>query len=298
VGISTTTPYYNLTVASTTGPQLSLSAGAGIAQWVQRNAGGNLYFATTTVAGTATTTVAAFSILGTSGNIGIATTSPTAKLSLQATISTDDLFQVSSTTGASLFKINNYGALLQRLTVRFQPNNMFDTFVALGTIAIQIFIIVMIIAWIMKAPLAVWIAKNSTRILALIFISSTIGSFIYQYGFGYEPCLLCWYQRIAIIPIAILSLTGTLTKSSMLRRQIVILASIGFAIALFHNYIDIFPGSGLDVCGASGVSCLMRYVYEFGYITIPMMSATVLLTGILLPLIAARYPQAAVADSH
>jgi disulfide bond formation protein DsbB len=175
---------------------------------------------------------------------------------------------------------------------------MFDKFVALGTIAIQIFIIVMIIAWIMKAPLAVWIAKNSTRILALIFISSTIGSFIYQYGFGYEPCLLCWYQRIAIIPIAILSLTGTLTKSSMLRRQIVILASIGFAIALFHNYIDIFPGSGLDVCGASGVSCLMRYVYEFGYITIPMMSATVLLTGILLPLIAARYPQAAVADSH
>jgi hypothetical protein len=47
VGVSTTTPYYNLTVASTTGAQLSLSAGADIAQWVQRNAGGNLYFATT-----------------------------------------------------------------------------------------------------------------------------------------------------------------------------------------------------------------------------------------------------------
>ena len=61
-GISTTTPYYNLTVASTTGPQLSLSSGGGFAQWVFRNAGGNLYFATTTIAGTATSSVSALSI--------------------------------------------------------------------------------------------------------------------------------------------------------------------------------------------------------------------------------------------
>lgn len=62
LGIATTTPYYSLTVASTTGPQLSLSAGAGIAQWTMRNAGGNLYFSTTTVAGTATSSVSALSI--------------------------------------------------------------------------------------------------------------------------------------------------------------------------------------------------------------------------------------------
>lgn len=173
---------------------------------------------------------------------------------------------------------------------------MFDTFVALGTIAIQIFIVVMIVAWVMKAPLAAWIGKNASIILATIFIGSTIGSFIYQYGFGYEPCLLCWYQRIAIIPIAILALTGNLTKSALLRRQVLILAIIGFVIALFHNYIDIFPSSGVDVCGATSVSCLVRYVYEFGYITIPMMSATILLVGILLPLLAGRYPQAGIAD--
>ncbi len=172
---------------------------------------------------------------------------------------------------------------------------MFSTLIALGTIAIQIFIVVMVVAWIMKAPLASWIGKNATVILAVIFIGSTIGSFIYQYGFGYEPCLLCWYQRIAIIPIAILSLTGNLTKSRLLRRQILILATIGFIIALFHNYIDIFPGSGVDVCGATSVSCLVRYVYEFGYITIPMMSATILLAGILLPVLAGRYPQESVA---
>lgn len=59
---TSTVGQYGLTVASSTKPQLSLSAGAGVSQWVMRNAGGLFYLATTTVAGTATSTVSAFSI--------------------------------------------------------------------------------------------------------------------------------------------------------------------------------------------------------------------------------------------
>lgn len=68
ISISTTTSYYTFTVASTTGPQIALADGtAGIAEWVFRNAGGNFYLATTTVAGTATTSTSALTINGTSG---------------------------------------------------------------------------------------------------------------------------------------------------------------------------------------------------------------------------------------
>ena len=67
VGIGTSTPTNKLTITDSTASQLTLSAGAGIAQWAFRNAGGNLYLATTTVAGTATTTSAAFSIDGSNG---------------------------------------------------------------------------------------------------------------------------------------------------------------------------------------------------------------------------------------
>ena len=70
VGLSTTTPQFLLNPFSSTLPQLSLSAGAGIAQWTMRNAGGNLYFATTTILGTATTSTSAFTLLN-SGNIGV-----------------------------------------------------------------------------------------------------------------------------------------------------------------------------------------------------------------------------------
>lgn len=60
---TTTSQIGKFTSFSSTAPQLSLSAGAGLAQWVFRNAGGNLYLSTTTVAGTATTTTSALSIL-------------------------------------------------------------------------------------------------------------------------------------------------------------------------------------------------------------------------------------------
>ena len=64
VGIATSTPQWLLNPFSSTAPQLSLSAGAGLAQWTMRNAGGNLYFATTTVAGDATTSTSALSLFG------------------------------------------------------------------------------------------------------------------------------------------------------------------------------------------------------------------------------------------
>ncbi len=76
LGIGTSTPQWLLNPTSATAAQLSLSAGGGLAQWAFRNAGGNLYFATTTVAGTATTSSSALTILGSSGNVGIGTRNP------------------------------------------------------------------------------------------------------------------------------------------------------------------------------------------------------------------------------
>lgn len=167
---------------------------------------------------------------------------------------------------------------------------MFTTLASLGIIALQIAIIVVLIGWITKAPFVKVVAQHAGLITASIFGLATLMSFVYQYGFGYEPCLLCWYQRIAIIPIAILAWTANLRTSKLLQTQVLTLSLIGAAVALFHVVIDVFP-TGIDVCGAASVSCNVRYVYEFGYITIQVMSLTTLAAGILLTLLAKRYPQ-------
>lgn len=159
---------------------------------------------------------------------------------------------------------------------------MFTTLVAIGTIGIQILTAIFIILWATKSPFLSKIHERSNIILAIIFIGSALGSLIYEYGFGYEPCLLCWYQRIAIFGVALLSLTADIRKSRTLQKQVLLFSLLGLMIAILHNYIDLIP-NGLDICG-TGPSCLKRYIYEFGYITIPMMSLTVLLAGSVLSL--------------
>ena len=90
VGIGTSTPMYQLTIASSTGPQLSLSDSAGFAQWAFRNAGGNFYLSTTTIAGTATSTRSIFSIIkgGLTGLFGFGTSTPTTQIDIYSNATT------------------------------------------------------------------------------------------------------------------------------------------------------------------------------------------------------------------
>lgn len=167
---------------------------------------------------------------------------------------------------------------------------MITTLIAASVVALQIAIVVGIILWFYKRDYVLPLAKSANIILPVLFIGSVLGSLYFSDIKGFEPCLLCWWQRIFIFGIALFSLMGDIRKSSLLRKEVLWFSAIGAGIAIFHNILDIFP-TGLDVCG-SGASCLARYVYEFGYITIPMMSLTVLTAGLLLTLLAKRYPQA------
>lgn len=166
---------------------------------------------------------------------------------------------------------------------------MFNKIVAIGVILLQIKFVAIVVAWLTKSDLTKLIYKNANILLRFVFVGGAVGSLIYQYVLGYPPCLLCWYQRIAIFSIAIILFTADIRVSKLLQKQVLVLSILGTLIAIFHNIIDIFP-TGVDTCG-TGPSCLARYVYEFGYITIPMMSLTVLVFGIVIPLIVRRFPQ-------
>jgi hypothetical protein len=110
LGIGTTTPTINsvVTIASSTVPQLSLFGGTGINGWAMRNAGGDLFFSTTTVAGTATTSTSALTIKG-NGKPGLAISSstPFATLAVDSTATNfSNLFAIGSPTKTSLILTN------------------------------------------------------------------------------------------------------------------------------------------------------------------------------------------------
>lgn len=83
VGIGTSTPKFLLQLASSTAPQLNLADGSlTSSQWTLRNAGGNLYFATSSPSTFATSSATAVTI-NNNGFVGIGTTNPRGALDVQ-----------------------------------------------------------------------------------------------------------------------------------------------------------------------------------------------------------------------
>jgi len=167
---------------------------------------------------------------------------------------------------------------------------MISSFLALGTIALQILIVTACVYLFVDRAQLSKIAPYTHIILRIIFTGAVMGSLYFSEVLGYTPCLLCWWQRIFIFGIALLVWTADVRKSPLLQKQLVLFSIIGGGFALFHNIIDIFP-TGIDTCGANGISCLKRYIDLFGYITIPMMSLTILVGAIVLVAIVRLYPQ-------
>ncbi len=108
-----------------------------------------------------------------------------------------------------------------------------------------------------------------------IAVSAVSLSLFYSEIAGFEPCKLCWFQRIFMYPQIILLGIALLKKDFKIVNYALPLALIGSVFALYHNYIY-YGGQSILPCSAFGlgVSCTRRYVFELGYITIPLMSLT------------------------
>lgn len=121
---------------------------------------------------------------------------------------------------------------------------------------------------------------NFIRSFALIaaFLTALIamvGSLFYSEIAGYTPCVLCWYQRIALYPQVLLLGLAAFRRDRHIADYCLGLSVIGGLIAGF-NYREQISPAPLASCSTVGfsVSCSERFVTSFGYITIPLMAAT------------------------
>ena len=105
---------------------------------------------------------------------------------------------------------------------------------------------------------------------------AVLGSLIYSEILGYEPCKLCWIQRIFLYPQLVVlgfALYGKHKGSYALLDSAFALSILGGIVALYHYLLQlgIIPEGSCAAIG-SAVSCAKQFVLAFGFITIPMMS--------------------------
>ncbi|MEK7163311.1 MAG: disulfide bond formation protein B [Patescibacteria group bacterium] len=116
--------------------------------------------------------------------------------------------------------------------------------------------------------------RKSLLIAFLVSFLAALGSLIYSDVIGYDPCKLCWFQRIFMYPQVILFGIAAFRRDAGMKIYGIALSGIGAVIALFHYIGQIgWNPFGLE-CLAIGysVSCAKNFVLQFGYVTIPMMA--------------------------
>ena len=99
---------------------------------------------------------------------------------------------------------------------------------------------------------SMWLPLFGAWIVSLL---ATMGSLFFSEVMELPPCVLCWYQRICMYPLAVIITVGLATEDRGVSRYAWPLALIGLAVATYHNllYYHIIPDS-ITPC-ATGVSC-------------------------------------------
>lgn len=102
--------------------------------------------------------------------------------------------------------------------------------------------------------------------LASIF--SMGGSLYFSEVVGFVPCLVCWYQRIAMYPLVVVLGIAFFRSDPAVWRYALPISLIGLATSVYHVVIQLRPALEAGSCG-SGPPCSGRYVTVFGFVSIP-----------------------------
>ena len=115
-----------------------------------------------------------------------------------------------------------------------------------------------------------FVSKNILILGFLISLAAVVSSLIYSDVIGYPPCMFCWYARVMFYPQLFLFAHAFIKKDRNILPYALILTTIGTLITLYHSIIVMIGESAIP-CTVSGVSCLTRDVFMYGFITIPFM---------------------------
>jgi len=115
-----------------------------------------------------------------------------------------------------------------------------------------------------------------------VALVATLGSLYLSEIRQIEPCMLCWYQRIAMYPLVIVLGVALLRRDGDVWKTVLPLSLIGACTAAYHIAVQWIPSIEVTQC-ATSAPCSLRYFVLYGWVTIPAMAgAAFLLIGTLM----------------
>jgi len=118
----------------------------------------------------------------------------------------------------------------------------------------------------------------------IVAVVATGGSLFFSEIAHFVPCELCWYQRICMYPLSITTLAAALANDFRVARYLLPLPLVGAGVSVYHLLVEngVVAQSTTCLISAPG-GCGVKWINEFGYVTIPTLALTAfVLTGAFL----------------
>ncbi len=114
--------------------------------------------------------------------------------------------------------------------------------------------------------------RNCLYLAWFVSLVAVIGSLYLSEVLKYEPCKLCWFQRIFMYPQLILLGIATYKGDKRIIPYVFPLSVIGGSISLYHYAEQKIPALSEILPCTVGVPCNKDYLNYFGFITIPFLA--------------------------
>lgn len=114
---------------------------------------------------------------------------------------------------------------------------------------------------------------------------ATGGSLFYSEIAGFIPCEFCWFQRMMMYPLSILTLLIAARGDNRAARYLLPLPVVGAGTSIYHMLLEHHVIKEPGACTLTGGGCTANWIalHSFGYLTIPTLALTafLLLIGFL-----------------
>lgn len=163
------------------------------------------------------------------------------------------------------------------------PIESINYWLALAVVGLQIATVALLALFFLRKkftdlePVADFLGKWGLWLGLALSLAAIALSLFYSEVLGIAPCGLCWLQRVFLYPQALLFAVAIWKKERAAADYSIAFSIFGGAVALYQHYLQMGGGSFLP-CPAvarEAADCAQRFLFEFGYITFPLMSFTI-----------------------
>lgn len=120
--------------------------------------------------------------------------------------------------------------------------------------------------------LVAWVRQWGVAVAFCVTMLAVAGSLYYSQVAHFEPCTLCWWQRVYMFPLLLILGIAWWRGDVSVKKYAMPLAVISGLLAAYNSYLQQWPPVGHPCVFGGLVDCSTRYVFVWGFITIPLLS--------------------------